>query len=341
MAEMNQQNKFDDLKVYAAFCSDKSVLKSCASGGVATVLSMSVIKSGGYVAGVSYTSDFRDAEYILVNKLEDLKTLKGSKYIRAKLNGIFGKIQSLLDNGIFVLFTGLPCNIAGLKKYLKTDYQNLLTCELICDGPTKTDVHKQYVEYIEKKYKSKLRSFSVRYKKYGWPIPYLLAEFENGKVLSEEFYFTEYGYAFQYIKYDNCFNCQFKGSDCMGDLMIGDFWGVKDTDSFWNSDGVSAILVKNRKADIFLKSVHNLVLFEENYERVVSKNERIILPCKNTKDRQAFSKEFVENGLFLTVNKLMPRSKRIVIRIKRLLPLKIRQLVELVYYKITIRRKFH
>ena len=341
MEGKSQQNKVDNVKVYAAFSSDKSLLKNSASGGVATAMSVSVVKAGGYVAGVSYTADFQDAEYIIVNKLEDLKKLQGSKYIRAKLNGIYGNVHSLLDDGKFVLFIGLPCNIAGLKMYLKTEYQNLLTCELICDGPTKTEVHKQYVEYIEKQYDSKLKSFSVRYKRYGWPIPYLRAEFKNGKVLLEEFYFTEYGYAFRLNKYNSCFNCQFKGSNCVGDLMIGDFWGAKDTDAFWNVDGISAILVRNEKADSFLKSVHSLVLFEENYERVVSKNNRVVRPSENTKERQDFSKHFNEDGLFLTVNRLMPRSRNLAIKIKRALPSKIKQLVELLYYKIIIKRSFH
>ena len=341
MGENSQQNQIEELKVYAAFCSNKLLLENSASGGVATALSVDVIKSGGYVAGVSYTSDFHDAEYILVNDLETLKKLQGSKYIRAKLNGIYEKVKNLLESGIYVLFIGLPCNIAGLKKYCKKDYQNLLTCELICDGPTKTEVHKQYIEYLEKKNGSKLDSFSVRHKKYGWPVSYLRAEFENGKVFSEEFYFTEYGYAFQLNKYEGCFNCQYKGLNYVGDLMIGDFWGAKDTDVFWNSDGISAILVRNERADKFLKSVHSLVLFEENYERVVPNNKRIILPNENTRDRQEFSKCFNKDGLFLSVNKMMPRSRKMIIKIKRLCPSNIRRLVELLYYKTTIKRKFH
>lgn len=123
--------------------------------------------------------------------------------------------------------------------------------------------------------------------------------------------------------------------------MIGDFWGAKDTDVFWNSDGISAILVRNEQADKFLKSVHSLVLFEENYERVVSNNKRIILPDENTKDRQEFSKCFNKDGLFLSVNKMMPRSRKLIVKIKRLCPSNIRRLVELLYYKTTIKRKFH
>lgn len=341
MEEKSQSKNIDSVKVYASFCSDKLMLKSSASGGVAAALSVAVIEAGGYVAGVSYTSDFHDAEYLLINNLEDVKKLQGSKYIRAKLNGIYEKVQSLLDEGAFVLFIGLPCNIAGLKKYLKLEYQNLLSCELICDGPTKTEVHKQYIDFLESKYRSKLKFFSVRYKKYGWPVPYLRAEFENGKVFQEEFYMTEYGYAFRYNKYDSCFKCRFKGSNCIGDLMIGDFWGAKDLDVFWNSDGVSVILVKNEKANEFLKSIHSLDLFEENYERVVLKNERIILPSNNTKDRQAFSKSFDEDGLFSTVNKMMPRSRNLAIKLKRILLPGIKQLVEILYYKMTIKRNFH
>ena len=103
---------------------------------------------------------------------------------------------------------------------------------LICHGPTSAKVHEEYVEWLEKRYRSRIKAFSVRYKEKGWTPPYLRAEFENGQVFMKPFYETEYGMAFAVMARESCYRCPFKGENRRGDIMIGDFWGASESDPF-------------------------------------------------------------------------------------------------------------
>ena len=135
------------LATYGGYTLRDDIL-SCASGGIATALSYHWINSyNGYVAGVKYTSDFRNAEYLITNNVCDLEKFKSSKYIDVVIGDTFIKIKKLLDGKEKVLFFGLPCFVAALKNYLKNDYSNLLTCELVCAGTLDTKIHAQYIDY--------------------------------------------------------------------------------------------------------------------------------------------------------------------------------------------------
>jgi coenzyme F420-reducing hydrogenase beta subunit len=328
---MDDQKTIHDIAVYAAYCNNKEVLKYSASGGIAAALCIYTVKKGGYIAGVTYTDDYLDAEYILTNDLKDISRIQGSKYIKAKTNNIYIRVKEKLEDGEHVLFTGLPCNVAALKSVLKKDYENLITCELICNGPTKTQIHREYIKHLEEKYDSTISSFSVRYKKFGWPTPYLRAVFRNGKVFEEQFYSTEYGYAFRLCGYDGCYQCKYKGDNRAGDLMIGDFWGAGKRDCFWNRYGVSAVLVHTEKANQLLKSVDCITLFDSSFERVVSRNKRIMTPLARTHERDRFNTLLDEVGLFAAVKQVMPTKRRVKMRIKAFTPPAFRWVFEKFY----------
>lgn len=261
------------IKSYASYVKNYDIL-SCSSGGVATALAIKWISSGGYVAGVVYTPDFKDAEYILTNDIKDIARLKGSKYIEPKLNNIFMKIKNALDDGKRVLFFGLPCKVGGIRR-LVGENDNLLTCELICYGPTYSKVQQDFVNFLEKKFHSRIIDFSVRKKKEKWLPFFAYAKFDNGKEHYEEFYKSNYGTAFSYLPLEKCFNCVFKGNNRMGDLQIGDFWGFDKKSSYYNNLGTSCILVHTERGLNYLKSVDNLALFEVPVEKILDGNKSI------------------------------------------------------------------
>ncbi len=153
-----------DVAVYGGYIDDDNELMQSASGGIATALAEQMIDAGGYVAGVAYSEDFYKAEYIIINDKNDLEKLKGSKYVETEKKDIYKKVQSLLMQGEKVLFIGLPCTVAAMYKFLGERVENLLTCELICHGPTLAKVHKEYISYLEQVYNSKIIEFSVRHK---------------------------------------------------------------------------------------------------------------------------------------------------------------------------------
>ena len=273
---------------------------------------------------MSYTKDFHGAEYIIVDDLKELVKLKGSKYIEVNNNNIFTKVKKMINDDKKVLFFGLPCVVAALYSFLGERPHNLITCELICNGPTYSKVHSDYIGYLEKKYKSKIVKFSVRYKKDSWTPLFLYAEFENGKIFKKPFYDTEYGFGFNLLARPQCYNCKFTGDNRHGDLMIGDFWGATEKDDYWNKYGVSSIFVETTKGEEYIKAIADKVkLFPTNFEEAVKNNLRVINSRKKYDDRDNFLTLLNEKDLFYAVRHTITNKEKIKKIIKKLFPQKI------------------
>ena len=328
------ENYKHDIAAYAGYLKDNKELLECTSGGIATALAKSIIQQGGVVAGVSYSKDFYKAEYVIIDKLNDIDKLKGSKYIEVDKGNIFKDVKERLEEGQKVLFFGLPCMVGAMRRFLNKAYENFIAVELICHGPTSQKVHQQYVEMLEKKYNSKIVDFSVRKKNGRWTPAYLYAKFENGKVFQEEFYSTEYGYAFSIMSRPSCYNCQFRGDKREGDIMIGDFWGASPKDSFWNENGLSAILVHTEKGNELLKSVDSIALYKTTDEKIIKGNQNIIKTRAVNPSREKFAKLFAEHDLFYAVKHTKKITTRIKEFIKKIVPDSLKPFVRKIYHLI-------
>lgn len=263
---------------YAGYVSQNQELLSCTSGGIATALSRKMIQQGGLVAGVSYTPDFYNARYELAANESDLERFKGSKYFEVQKGTIYRDVKAQLEQGVQVLFFGLPCAVAALKGCLGYEYPQLLTVALICHGPTYRQAHQQYLQHLEQQFGSKITDFSVRRKDGSWTPANLYAKFSNGEVFQQKFNETEYGKIFYALSKRGCYNCPFRSGLRQWDLTIGDFWGTTENDSFWNPAGVSAILAHTEKGDAFLKSTPNIQLFDASVQRIIAGNPCLVSP---------------------------------------------------------------
>ncbi len=327
-------NDYDkhDFAAYGGYLDDDEKLLQSASGGIATALSEYMLQQGGYVVGVAYSEDFYSAEYIIVDNPSDLHKLKGSKYIECNKKNVYSDVKKLLDAGEKVLFFGLPCIVGALYSYLKSRPNNLLTCELICHGPTFPKVHSDYVAYLERKYKSKVVDFSVRHKVGAWkPLytpPTLRAKFENGKVFQKPFPETEYAIAFTLLSKEACYQCKFKGNNRQADIMLGDFWGATKTDAFWNEHGISAILAETEKGDAFLKSTPNITLFPTTFDRIVDGNPVVIRSRPRSNKRDKLAALLSEKGLMYAVKHSMDYHKRIANVVLKVIPYKLQPIVK-------------
>ena len=306
--------------VYAGYIKENNILIECTSGGIASALAATFIESGGYVVGVEYTEDFYDARYIITNKMGDLKRIRGTKYISAKINNIFYDVRMVLEKGNKVLFFGLPCVIAALIKSLEKYYDKLYTCELICHGPIANSVHVSFIKELEKKYNSKIVGFSVRSKKRKWQPPYLKAIFENGKKFEKNFYRTDYGIAFSISGRNSCYSCKYKGINHKADIMIGDYWGINKKDRFWNKLGVSVIFVKNNKGEECLKSAGKVVLFETTFDKALAKNPMVLKSKEKSEFKESFDFLFKENGISYAIRHCMNYRSRLRLLVRLYFP---------------------
>lgn len=306
-----------DIAAYAGYVTQSEELLSCSSGGAATALARQMIRRGGYVAGVTYTPDFKEAVYAITNRMEELEKFKGSKYCAVHMGTVYADVKALLDAGESVLFIGLPCTVAALHGYLKEEYERLVTAELICHGPTTAKVHRQYVEHLEKRFGSRLVDFSVKRKKGAWTPGYLYAAFENGQVYEKPFYHTEYGYAFATMAGKACYTCRFRGNNRTGDLMLGDFWGATQQDEFWNKEGVSSILVHTEKGQTLLQETEDLCLFESTFQKIVAGNPNVIKPREDRPNRAKFEQLLESHDLFYAVEHSKPLLTRLKAKLKK------------------------
>lgn len=320
--------------IYGGYINNDNKLMQSTSGGIVAALAEQMIDSGGYVVGVAYSEDFYRAEYIITNNKHDLVKLKGSKYIETDKKDIYKIVKSLLEQGEKVLFIGLPCIVAAIYNFLGKRAENILTCELICHGPTSARVHEEYVSYLEEKFNSKIVEFSVRHKKHEWLPAYLYAKFANGQEFEKQFYSTEYGYAFSVLGKESCYNCQFKGDRHCADIMVGDFWGATEKDEFWNKKGVSVIFAKTEKGNEAIKVLKGVNLFPTTFEKAVSKNPMVIQSKTKNPQREKFSKLFAEKGLMYAAKHGVGFKYRINNLIVKCIPQPIFPLVKKVYHII-------
>lgn len=291
---------------YACFMKDEKKRKESSSGGVFPLLAEWVLKNDGYVCGCVWNKEL-EATHIVSNRQEDINKMKGSKYVQSNLNNAVAKIKTILIKERKVLFTGTPCQVAAIKKFLPNE-QNLFTMAVICEGVASPKVWKKYKDYIEKKNKSKLKEVKFRDKDIGWEPPVMKQFFENGKVKSQLTYSTNiYGKGYlQGLYYrSSCNNCQYKFENYNADIVVGDLWGVdKNLLKETKNKGISAVLINTEKGKDMFQKIQNKMTFNLiDFKKVIEENKMIIDSIECHKNRNIFFKDLDKININKNINK--------------------------------------
>lgn len=211
--------------VYAAWEKQINNRLESASGGAFYAIASEFINNGGVVYGVTYDSNLL-ARHLRIDNLSELKKTRGSKYMQSDINTTYRQAKEDLIKGLPVLFSGTPCQIAGLKLFLRKEYSNLFTVDLVCHGVPSPALFKEHVAWIEKKYGKKLVDFKFRGKnKSGWR-SYVKYVFEDNSTVSSFLGVDYYSHAFHlgYFNRPSCFECEFSKNQRIGDITLSDFW---------------------------------------------------------------------------------------------------------------------
>lgn len=277
---------------YCAYHLDQDVRKVSSSGGIFPALSRYTIEDKkGLVVGVRYNENMT-AIFEIADNMEAAKAFRGSKYVKSDFRGIFPKVKELLKDGRFVLYSGLPCECAGLRSYLQKDYANLLVCELLCHAAPSPKVFNQYVDYLSKKYQSKVIDIDFRNKRVGGKPEdsEVVITLENGKTQTEKTSKNIYFQAFinDFITRPVCSNCKYTFDQRIGDITIGDCWGIdKAAPELSDNKGTSMVLVNNNKGREAWNSIESkLKMKESNLKDVFIKNHK--KASKDKRQRTAF-----------------------------------------------------
>lgn len=223
-------------------------LLRASSGGAFGAMARFVIAKGGVVFGCCMDECY-NIFFTSVNDIDDLCLLHGSKYAQAHVGLIYRKIRDVLQVGKLALVCACPCQIAGLKSFLRRGYNNLITMDLICHGVPSQEYFKEYVRDILKtKRQEGVKEFRFRYKSCDANVHEVYDGFH-----SVDYYMTYFLWGKGYR--ESCYNCRFAGAERVGDFTIGDFWNNNNlSPKLDDSKGVSLIFFNTPKAES-LKSV--------------------------------------------------------------------------------------
>ena len=275
---------------YAMMAQDEERMTS-SSGGFVPVAARWILKKGGSVYGAAWDRSW-NVHHIEIRSETELYKIKGSKYLQGSVEQTYRSAKRKLEEGKWVLFTGLPCQIAGLYKILeKTNTEKLVTIDILCHGAPS---YKVFRKYLEENYDLKtLERFDFRDKSvFGWSTE-INCYFTNGEEIHRNHQEDEFYRAFLpcMIMRPSCGQCAFSRLPRQGDFTAGDFWGVERTEPKWNDNkGTSAILVNSKKAKKILHALASgMKLLEPvSMESVTYINKTVEHPFKSHSGRKHF-----------------------------------------------------
>lgn len=298
----------------AAYRGDSS---RSASAGAFYALALSVLSVGGAVFGAAYVREGDDlrVRHVMAEDIDSLRALQGSKYVQSDVSPCFQEVERQLGLGREVLFSGTPCQVAGLRGYLRHEWPNLITVDLVCHGVPSEQMFRSFVSSIERERGMRVVNLSFRCKRWGWGhsllLCLLLRPFDASDSLRDETVIVSardsaYYDLFLNLKTlrDSCYSCPFAGCARPGDITVGDFWGVDENcpivmeDARFNVErGVSCLLINNERGRFALDRFgKDLDLLEVSLDDIVRGNDQLRQSSILPKDRLAYISTYRDYG---------------------------------------------
>lgn len=287
---------------YAARHKDMKEVETSRSGAAFIAISDYILENDGVVYGVGYTDHFRVIHKRATTR-EERDEFKGSKYVQSDLDHIFRQVKNDLKKGLTVLFSGTPCQTAGLNSYIgKKLRKNLILVDIVCHGVPGPYVWRDYIAYLEKKQRDRICWVNFRDKqKFGWK-----AHKETFKFVNTEENEMQFTYAFyKHILFrQSCGVCPYTNTQRPSDITIADFWGWEKTDSEINKDdkGISLILVNTEKGQEIFDAVKDcMIVIPAKLENCLQTN--LQKPSDIHPKRMEFEKDYAQYGFERTFKK--------------------------------------
>lgn len=283
-------------RVYAAWSKDAAIRYNSTSGGAFIELARFIIRTGGFVVGAAFDNESKIRHTIVSNEAE-LSKLQGSKYVQSSIADLYTPTKQLLDSGKRVLFSGTPCQIAGLRQFLGKKYNGqLYAIDLVCHGVPSPRVFKDYINYMESKYKGKVKTVSFRSKKKSWFSFGMEIHFSNGKTYFNSTYKDPFirGFLRELFLRPSCHTCHYTSTNRMGDITLADFWGYHATgkDDFDNDKGISMVMINSENGEQLFNQISNMNIFARPLEEAVNGNRCLREPFPPGDKCEAFWKDY-------------------------------------------------
>lgn len=250
---INQQPEQLPIATYAAINSNGTIREQSSSGGIFTLLAEETIKKDGVVFGAAFNSNWQ-VEHTFTDKINELSNFRGSKYVQSNIGNSFAMTENFLKEGKEVLFSGTPCQIAGLKRFLRKEYKNLKTVDFVCHGIPSPLVWEKYLEEIYHTNNiGNITDIQFRNKTQGWKT-YCLQIKYTGKGKEETFREAVDENLFMNCFLGNlclrpsCYQCPARNGKSGSDITLGDLWGAEHIcPEFDDNRGLSLVMVRKEQ----------------------------------------------------------------------------------------------
>lgn len=325
----------------AAVNRDEGELLSCTSGGVFGELAKYVLGKKGAVYGCAFCEKLK-ARHIRITRLEEIGALKGSKYVQSDTADTYNEVKADLNNGLTVLYSGTPCQIDGLKRFLGKPYEGLITIDLICHGVPSQAYFDKFISGLEKRERSRITELSFRSKKerggflagtYGGTYT------ESGKHFEKPFYYFEHYYYYYFLTCasyrESCYSCKYADLSRTGDFTLGDLWGAEGFGlNFAVDKGCSLVLLNSERAkEIFAEL--NLDSREIPLNDAVKYNAQLREPSVRPALRDETLKQYetMSADEIQQIFKRKNRKRLLAARIKYCVPMPVKNVIQKIRYK--------
>lgn len=288
-------------RAYACINKNELIRAQSSSGGLFTLIAEQIIEEGGVVFGAEFNDDFEVVHDFTETK-EGIEKFRGSKYVQSRIGNTYKQARHLLGSGRKVLFTGTPCQIAGLVAFLKEPFDNLYCVDIICHGVPSPKVWKKYIELREKEAGSPPQRISFRLKNEGWKRYSVSFLFKNDTEYRQNLKNDLYMRAFlkDLCLRPSCYNCKFKTLYRISDMTLADFWGIQNIAPEMDDDRGTSLLFINSKSgmDMFERIKDKIIYKEVDINEAVKYNTAAYKSAGYNPSRDRFMQGIINNEPF-------------------------------------------
>ena len=321
-------------KVYAAVHKDTAVLAKSTSGGAFTAIADAIFAQGGIVYGAAMLDDMQ-VKHIRTTGKDDFEGLRSSKYLQSDTGTTYQMVEQDLKQGKFVLYSGTPCQIDGLKNFLGKDYETLYTVDIVCHGVGSQAYFDKYMDFARERY-GKIKALRFRSKEYaGWSCGGGVVVVDSSDCLKKIPYrdFDNYYYSY-FLSGDiyrkSCYSCKYANTNRVGDFTLGDYWGVEALNlPLQTENGCSLLLVNNQHAMQLLDEIESLDRVETTVEQAAHCNKQLNAPSKLMDSRQNRIGEYESMSGQQIQKEYLKNHRKTVVKgqLKALMPYKLKLLI--------------
>lgn len=308
------------ISIYSGWSRNEEIRLTSTSGGVFAEFAKYFLNAlDGVVFGVTMNK-YLQACHTWIEKMDDLHKLQGSKYVQSIVGDVYRKVKEFLNCNRYVLFSGTPCQIAGLKAYLGREYETLYTVDLLCHGVPSPKLFADYVSYIENKINKNVSDIQFRCKNRSWRYYNIGINSHSDGDLKKKRYDYEGGYysdPFLRVFLRNnalrpsCYLCTYANTERVADFTLADWWGYKpisEEDNNFEKKGVSLIFCNTERAKSVLFFC-DLQIRQRTLPEAVRTNMSLRHPVKEPVSRQHFWSDYSQLSFDEMVRKWMAPEK--------------------------------